>query len=175
MNLKRTTTIAVVGAALAAWLAGAATSNHVIPSVAVHRPEGIEQRGAALAVEIERLHERLAPSAAPRTPGRNLFTFHAPAAKPMPAPVAPAAAPRPALSEFVPAPLSLPPLKLAGIAEDAGADGPVRIAFISGEGQLFMVKEGDTVTPRYRVAKISADVIELTDVIDNSVRRLALR
>ena len=65
--------------------------------------------------------------------------------------------------------------KLAGIAEDAGADGPVRTAIISGGGQLFMVKEGETVTPRYRVAKISADVVELTDVIDNSVRRLALR
>jgi hypothetical protein len=51
----------------------------------------------------------------------------------------------------------------------------VRIAFISCEGQLFMVKEGDSVTPRYCVAKISADVVELTDVIDNSIRRLALR
>ena len=69
----------------------------------------------------------------------------------------------------------MPPLKLSGIAEDAGADGPVRIAFISGEGQLFMVKEGDTVTTRYRVAKISADVVELIDVVDNSIRRLALR
>ena len=175
MNLKRTTLIALVGVALAAWLAGAATSNHVIPSVTVHRPESIEQRGAALAVEIERLHERLAPSAAPSMPGRNLFTFHAPAARPIPVPVAPVAAPRPALSESAPVELSRPPLKLAGIAEDAGADGPIRIAFISGEGQLFMVKEGEAVTPRYRVAKISADVVELTDVADNSVRRLALR
>jgi len=72
-------------------------------------------------------------------------------------------------------PTSLPPLKLSGIAEDAGADGPVRIAFISGEGQLFMVKEGETVTPRYRVTKISADVVELVDVAANSIRRLALR
>jgi hypothetical protein len=38
-----------------------------------------------------------------------------------------------------------------------------------------MVKEGDHVTPRYIVAKISGDVVELTDAIDNSVRRLALR
>jgi hypothetical protein len=79
------------------------------------------------------------------------------------------------MTEFVPAPIALPPLKLSGIAEDAGPDGPVRQAFINGGGELFMVKEGDTVTPRYRVAKISADVVELTDVIDNSVRRLALR
>jgi hypothetical protein len=51
----------------------------------------------------------------------------------------------------------------------------MRTAFISGGGQLFMVKEGDHVTARYTVAKISADVVELTDAIDNSVRRLALR
>ena len=38
-----------------------------------------------------------------------------------------------------------------------------------------MVKEGETVTPRYRVAKISADVVELTDVIDDSTLRLALK
>ena len=73
------------------------------------------------------------------------------------------------------APIALPPLKLAGIAEDDGTEGPVRIAFISGGGQLFMVKEGDHVTQRYSVTKISADVVELTDAIDNSTRRLALR
>jgi Tfp pilus assembly protein PilP len=66
-------------------------------------------------------------------------------------------------------------LKLAGIAEDAGAEGPVRTAIISGEGQLYMAKEGDNVTPRYRVVRISPDVVELLDVIDNSTRRLALR
>ena len=38
-----------------------------------------------------------------------------------------------------------------------------------------MVKEGEPLTLRYRVAKISADVVELTDVVDHSIRRLALR
>jgi hypothetical protein len=173
MNFKRTTTIAVVGAALIAWLAGAMTPNHTIPSVTVAPQSAIEKRGAELAIEIDRLHERLAPAVTPRSPGRNLFTFHTAAPRPV-APV-PAPAPRAALTEFAPAPIALPSLKLAGIAEDAGPDGPLRTAFISGEGQLFMVKEGETVTPRYRVAKISADVVELTDVIDNSARRLALR
>jgi hypothetical protein len=170
MNVKRTT-IVVVGAALVAWLAGAATSNHTIPPAPIVQQSAIEKRGAELAVEIERLHERLAPSVAPSAPGRNLFTFHAAA----PRPTAPAPAPRPAITEFAPPPIALPPLKLSGIAEDPGADGPIRVAFIAGEGQLFMVKEGETVTPRYRVARISAEVVELTDVIDNSIRRLALR
>jgi hypothetical protein len=173
MNLKRTTMIAAGCAALIAWLAGAATSNHPIPTVTELQQTAIEKRGAELAIEIERLHERLAPTVAPSAPGRNLFTFRAAAA---PRPIAPIVEPtRAALTEFAPAPIALPPLKLSGIAEDADADGPVRIAFIAGEGQLFMVREGDTVTPRYRVAKISADVVELTDVIDNSIRRLALR
>jgi hypothetical protein len=171
MNLKRTTTMVVVGGALAAWLAGAATSNRAIPDEPLVRQTPVEKRGAELATEIERLHERLTPSAAPRTPGRNLFTFHVAAAR-QPAPVPPA--PHAALAEL-PAPIALPALKLSGIAEDPGADGPVRIAFIAGGGQLFMVKEGETVTPRYRVATIAADVVELTDVIDNSVRRLALK
>jgi len=172
MNLKRTTTIAVVGAALIAWLAGAATSNHPIPTVPVIQQTNIEKRGAELAVEIERLHERLAPAVAPSAPGRNLFTFRAAATRPAPPIPQP---PRAAISEIVPLPVALPPLKLAGIAEDEGTDGPVRTAFISGGGQLFMVKEGDAVTARYRVVKISADVVELTDAMDNSVRRLALR
>ena len=173
MNLKRTATIAVVGGALAAWLAGAATSNRSIAPPIVVPAAPIEARGAELANEIARLHERLRPTATPRQPGRNLFVYHAP--EPRAAAIAPAA-PKPALTE--PLPALTPPqplLKLAGIGEDAGPDGPLRVAFITGEGQLFMVKEGESVTSRYQVTKISADVVELRDVTDNTVRRLALR
>lgn len=171
MNIRRTTTIVVVGAALIAWFAGAATSNHPIPPATVLQPTTIEKRGAELAVEIERLHERLAPASVPNTPGRNLFSFHGATVRPaVPPPTSKAA-----LSEMPAPAIALPALKLSGIAEDPGPEGPIRIAFISGEGQFFMVKEGEAVTSRYRVAKISADVVELTDVIDNSPRRLALR
>jgi Tfp pilus assembly protein PilP len=68
-----------------------------------------------------------------------------------------------------------PPLKLSGIAEDPGPDGPVRMAFISGEGQLYMVKVGDPVTARYKVERISSDVVELLDLTENTTRRLAMR
>src|SRR3954462_406102 len=124
MNLKRTTFIAFGSAALIAWLAGAATSNHPIPLVTEVQHTAIEKRGAELAVEIERLHERLAPAVAPSAPGRNPVTFRATAARPVRAPEAP----RAAITEIAPTPVALPPLKLAGIAEDTGADGPVRIA-----------------------------------------------
>jgi hypothetical protein len=172
MNMKRTATIAIAGGAVAAWFAGAATSNYPPPQPAVFSAPAIDVRGEALSREIQRLHERLRPTASPRQPGRNLFTFHA---APTPAPVA---APPPAVpAAIVEAPVAAPPpaLKLSGISEDPGDEGPVRMAFIVAGGQLLMVKEGEPVTPRYRVVKISADVVELTDLLDNTTRRLALR
>jgi len=170
MNLKRTTMIGAGAAAFAAWLAGAATSNHaVLPPLVVETP-AIELRGAELATEIARLHERLRPTSTPIQPGRNLFEFRA-AARVAPAPPVPV--PVPAIEAAVAAPL--PSLKLAGIAEDDTPDGLVRTAIISTAGQLFLVKEGETVTTRYRVTAISADVVELADLTDNSVRRLAMR
>ena len=171
MHVKRTATIVLVGGALAAWFAGAATSNRALPAPIIPKPAAIDASGAALATEIARLHERLRPSTTPRTPSRNLFAFRA-----APAPVAPAA-PHAALTEMpiVPQAPPMPVLKLAGVSEDPGDAGPVRQAFISGEGQLFIVKEGETVTARYRVAKISPDVVELIDLGDNTTRRLALK
>ena len=171
MNLKRTATIVVVGAVLAAWLAGAATSNRALPSPIAVQASPIEARGEELAKEIARLHERLRPTASPRQPGRNLFAFTATHGRPAAAPVVES---RPAIVEAPAAPAQ-PALKLAGIAEDSGPDGPERTAFISGPGQLFMVKVGENVTSRYLVARISADVVELKDLADGSIRRLAMK
>ena len=171
MNWKRTAAIVVIGGAVAAWLSAAITpGGRGEKSLPVVRSTPIEVRGAELASEIARLHERLRPDTAPQQLGRNLFLFRAPVAGAR-APVVPS----PAVRESVPTPAPAPPLKLAGIAEDAGPDGPVRTAIISGDGQLFLVKEGDAVTLRYRVAHISADVVELTDLGDGSARRLALK
>jgi hypothetical protein len=172
MNAKRTATIVLGGGALAAWLAGAATSNRPLPDPIVRRSTPIDAHNQDLAGEIARLHDRLRPTTPPRAPGRNLFRYNA-----SPAPAVPAAAlaARPALIEAPPATAPLPALQLSGLAEDPGPDGPVRMAFISGSGQLYMVKIGDQVTPRYRVTQIGADVVELLDVTDQSKRRLAMR
>ena len=171
MNPKRTATIVVVGGALLAWLAGAATSNRTIePSPVVSVP-AIDTRGVALEKEIARLHERLRPTATPSQSNRNLFSFRSPVR----AMAVPSASRTPALVEAPPLPPPLPPLRLVGVAEDPGADGPARTAIITGDGQLFTVKEGENVTTRYRVVRISADVVELLDLTDNTVRRLALR
>ena len=170
MNLTRAAAILAGVAALAALVAGAATARHDVPRPVVLRPAAIDRRGADLAKDIARLHERLRPDAAPRPQARNLFSFHAGRAVPAPA----AAVPRPAPVE-APAALPSTPFKLVGIAEDPGANGPIRTAFISAEGQLFMAKEGDAITARFKVTKISADVAEITDVTDGSTRRLALK
>jgi hypothetical protein len=172
MNLKRTATIVIVGGALAAWLAGAATSNRDAAEPIVFRPAAIDVRGEQLASEVARLHERLRPTATPRQPGRNLFAFRASAAPVFHAPIVDV--PQAALTE-VAAPAPQLALKLEGIAEDPGTDGPIRTAIISGAGQLFMVKEGENVTVQYRVARISADVVELADLVNGASRRLALK
>jgi hypothetical protein len=173
MRLNGTTVLVVLGTAFAAWLAADAMSgNRDAASRSAERQSPFDARGAALASEIARLHERLAPTATPLESGRNLFQFTAA----RPRREAPAA--RPALSEAAPvAPLPSPPppFKLIGIAEDAGASGPIRTAIVSSPGQLFTVKEGENVTPRYRVTRIAADVVELQDLIDHSTLRLALK
>jgi len=171
MNVKRTATLVVVGLPAAAWLYAAATSDSRRQILApIERASPIEARSEALAAEIARLHERLRPDATPRQPARNLFSFTARGARPEPA------VPKPALSEAVVVPIAAPPpFKLIGVAEDAGLDRPVRPAIVSAPGQVFLVKEGENVTLRYRVARISADVVELTDLGDGSTLRLALR
>jgi hypothetical protein len=172
MNVKRTATIGVVGGALAAWLAAAATSgNRDSEEALVPKSSAIDGRGAALASEISRLHERLRPSATlPRT-GRDLFSF----VSPPPRSVAPLQIPGPALSEAPILRPTPPAMRLSGLAEDATPSGLVRTAIISGFGQLFLAKEGDQVTDRYRVVRISSDVVELTDLAEGTTLRLALR
>lgn len=163
MNTKRTAFFVVVLAALAAWLAAAATSGmHPVRSAAP-APATIDLRGEALAAEIERLHDHLRPTIAPER-GRNLFQFSQPRER-----VAPVAA-----AELAPAPVAAPiepSFKLIGVAEDAGT----RTAILSSASQLFMVKDGDLVGATYRVSAISADAIELANVTDGRVLRLALK
>jgi hypothetical protein len=174
MNLKRAVTLMAVGGALAAWLAAAATSGPRRPAAADVAPESpVDARGAALAAEVARLRDGLRPSVAP-THARNLFAFRSARPQPAPATMPPARPVAPALTEAPPAP-AVPSLRLVGLAEDTGPEGPVRTAIITGLGQLFMVKEGDTVTARYRVARISADVVELAEVGERATIRLALK
>lgn len=171
MQVKRTATIVGAAAALAAWLAAAATSGRrEIVELHSTKSSSLDKRGAALADEISRLHEQLRPTVRPQEPGRNLFSF-----SPRPRVELPTVLSTPVLREMPAGSPARPLLKLSGIAEDAAPDGPVRTAIISAFGQLFLVKEGENVTERYRVARISSDVVELIDLADGTTFRLALR
>jgi hypothetical protein len=160
----------LVGALLlAAWLASAA---------GVGRPhlEGVPRRSAdsmqldnvALGVQSQaaRLRQRLAVAPAPRAPIRNPFTFAARE------PVAVSARPQ-ALAMPVAADPPLPELELVllGVAEE----GSARTAMIGSGDELLMATEGQTLAGRYRVAKVSADAIELVDLVTGATRRLFLK
>lgn len=171
MHLKRTATFAVAGAALVAWFAAAATSGTHPVAVVPERTVPADASIADLSAQVSRLHERLVPSATPIQPARDLFRFRAP--KPKPAPAAPS--PAVALAAAAAPAAVRPAIKLDGIAEDGKGDRLVRTAIISTGGQLFLAREGDAVGPRYTVARIGPDVVELLDHVDNTTLRLALR
>jgi hypothetical protein len=172
MNWKRTATIGAVGGAFAVWLAGATTSNPRVLDTTIAKPTQVELSGAELADEMARFRERLHPVIEPQRPARNLFQFSSRAAAP-PSRVDPR---EPAISglpeQRAPA---APPLTLVGIAEDPGPDGPIRTAIISGLGQLFFVKEGDSIAERFRVQHLSGQGAELSDLADSTIFRLALK
>jgi hypothetical protein len=173
MNVKRTAMIGVAGVAVAVWISAATTSNMrtVVPVVPA-KPSVIDKSGAELAVEVKRLHDRLRPSDTP-VHSRDLFRYAANGSASDA--VATARPPAPTAVQEQPLAQLVAPLKLDGLAEDTGDHGPVRTAIISGFGDIFLVKEGDSVTSRYRVAKISPDAVELTDLTTNTPLRLALR
>ena len=162
-------------ALLAAWLASAA-------STAFRRdpPPALEPRAAIastemLAAEIQsqaqRLRQRLAAAPMPQEPARNPFAFRVPDLPPPAAPVR-----RPVDAFAAPAAPPEPALALIGVAEDRGANGPVRTAMLADDrNELFLVTVGESLMGRYQVEAIGADAIELKDLSSGSVRRLALR
>jgi hypothetical protein len=120
-----------------------------------------------------RLKSRLAVAPAPQEPFRNPFAFG-----PRVVPERRAANARP--EGELPAPSLGPPLEpaieLIGIAENESPKGVVRTAIISAlDGELFLVKEGETLAARYRVGPVAAGAVELNDLLTGAVRRLALR
>jgi len=168
MNLPRTVFLGVVGGALVAWLASAGTSGtRPIEPLRPSKTTTAELKGAELAAEIARLHNRLHPTTPPEQPERNLFKFGSSAAQQV-ALAPPAPAPEPAAAPVVP---QAPPLTLIGVAEDAD----VRTAIISGLGQLFLVKEGERVADRYTVTRIDPAGVDLLDATDSRTIQLTLK
>ena len=176
MHLQRIAWIGVSTLALASWMASASTAvvRRPLEPPAPLKPSAADLSVLTLQSEVSRLHERLTPSIAPvRTRDVFRFSTRVPATRPAPRAVAPApvadAAPQPAPVRPRPA------LSLIGIAEDSGADGGGITAIVSGLGDVFLVKPGDTIRAQYRVDQVSADAVLLTDIASVTTSTLALR
>jgi hypothetical protein len=69
-----------------------------------------------------------------------------------------------------------PVIELIGIAENPGANGPVRTALITNEQEdLMMVTSGQRILSRYDVLVITAEAVDLKDIQTGATRRLILR
>lgn len=176
MHPRRIAWFGLWSIAIASWFSAASTPDVRTPNAAPERTTAsrdLDRSAAVMQAEVSRLHDRLAPSTVP-TRSRDLFHF---AAKPVARPAAkPMDAPSPADVARVDAPVApKPSLQLIGVAEDETPDGAVRTAIVSGLGDLFLVKMGDTISGRYRVEQVSADAVQLTDSTTSTTTTLTLR
>lgn len=162
---------------LLAWLSAADGVMRQTPDVSEPAAPVDTAGTTTLAADVQaqtlRLKTRLAAAPAPQEPFRNPFTF-------APRPSRERREPPPRVEADVPAPpagQSLEPaIELIGIAQSESPKGVVRTAIISAlSGELFLVKEGETIVARYRVGTVATDTVELIDLHSGSVRRLALR
>jgi hypothetical protein len=175
MTLKRAAVYSGGGLLLIAWLASAASlGREKSDDQPASRP--VETSGTtSLAAEVQaqalKLKSRLAAAPAPQKSTRNPFVF---GTRPVAA-TRVAHTPQPEAAP-VPSPLAEPAIELIGVAENKNPTGVTRTAVISAlSGELFLVKEGDTLASRYRVAGVGADAVELIDLASGAGRRLVLR
>ena len=156
-----------------AWLASAAGVGRTRTPPRPAPSPAVDAQLTALAADVQtqaaRLRDRLAQAPAPSPQHRNPFAFS----------VRPTVTRAPARGEAMirelPPPVpSEPELTLIGVAEMAGADGPVRTAMMTtGSGDLIMVSAGQTLLGRYEVAAIAADAVQLKEAT-GAIRTLIL-
>jgi hypothetical protein len=102
--------------------------------------------------------------------GRNIFRVFV---EPPPRPVASVVTQQPQVAQGPPPPAPPPPieLKFYGFATPAG--GTKRI-FLAHNEDVFIAKEGDIVDRRYKVMKISANSVDILDVLSNNRQSIPL-
>lgn len=176
MTAKRAAAYSGAAVLLLAWLASAAGLVRQAPENPepdrAPEPSGTALLAAEVHAQTLRLKMRLAAAPAPQEPLRNPFTF-----APRLSAERRSAPPRAAVEDAAPVgPPAEPAIELIGVAEQETPEGVARTAIISAlGGELFLVKEGETVAARYRVGAVSGDAVELNDLLLGTVRRLALR
>ena len=156
-----------------AWLVlalSACTSSSTPPAPAERAAAGTPLPGRdGLTV----LEHRAQPSPALSATRRNIFRE-----RDRVAPAPPAGTRAEAPAEAAAANTLIPPaplVTLLGLAEKTEGGRLVRTAVISAGGELWMVKEGDTVAGRFRVGAVTADHVDLTDVQAGTSRSYRLR
>ncbi|MBS1819370.1 MAG: hypothetical protein JSU08_15670 [Acidobacteria bacterium] len=174
MNVRRILWFGVWVLSLATWFASASTSGVRPPAVPLPpaRVSPLDMSMASLQSEVGRLHERLAPTIAP-TRSRDLFRFQERTRRPVSRSLATRPVAEAAATTQAPAPPP-PSLSLIGVAEDVTPDGVVRTAIVSGLGDVFLVKVGDTIRDRYRVGPVSGDATQIIDLTTGTSTTIAL-
>jgi hypothetical protein len=139
---------------VALWLGVTPNPAGPVASRAAATAPAVEVRGAPPDdVNLQELKVRKHPAQSSlATPTRNPFRFGKTRALEAPPPAVPVTAPAPEISRE-------PSFTLAGIA----TEGQTRTAIISGEGQLYLVKQGGSVSDRFRVVAVESDAVTLVD------------
>jgi hypothetical protein len=148
------------GGILATWLA--VSPNQGVPAMTSstegQRPAAASAATAAqLNTQATRLRERTA-AVTLRPSTRNPFRYRPKSAARTPAPHDQTVLPSSA-APAMPAIPTGPILKLSGVAQNDGK----RTAIISGDGQIYLVGEGDSVAGRYIVVKVDSEAVVLRD------------
>jgi hypothetical protein len=175
MTAKRAAGYCGGGLLLLAWLSYAAgasrSASDAQESSAPVETSGTESLASEIQSQTARLKTRMAAAPTPQEPYRNPFVF---GARETTAPRArrevPVTPPAPALPPE-------PAIELIGVTTNQSPNGPVRTAVISAlSGELFLVKEGETIVTRYRVGPVTADAVDLIDLaVPGTTRRLVLK
>lgn len=174
MIARRGFVLALAVVAFAAWLAilagGGFTPSARPSSPVIGAASPLDPIVRDIQSQSGRLRTYLAGAPPLARPSRNPFRFNGRADD------LPARRPSPALSTAAATlPAARPGLTLSGLAEDPSPSGAVRTAVITAEGQLYLVKEGETFARRFRVVRISADAVQVLDLTDGTTLTLALK
>jgi hypothetical protein len=149
------------GGLLATWFAVAPehAASALVDPVSVQRPAVVRQLTSDdLSAQEAKLRQHLG-SVPLRPAGRNPFHFASTAAFSVPQHSATIDA---TVASSAP-PVAVPALSLSGIAERKTPDGATRTAIVTGDGQLYLVTEGELVGGRYRVVRVESDAVVLRD------------
>lgn len=166
--------LAVLAAIVVYDFSGSGTSSAAAPHVAQRSRAGSQQKAQNDLDPTFHWDKLEASRRVKYEPGRNIFTMEAP---PMPTPITtvrqnvPTGPPTP-----TPTPPPPPiPLKFYGFANKPGETR--RIFLAEGDPQnsvVFIAKQGDIVDRRYRVLQISANAVQIEDVLYNNKQSIPL-